>query len=105
MTDLKQMIADQQALKAARDATYTAHFEADERYREGSKRLTEALIEASGRKVGDEFRTTDGRDARIYHFLQTDNGKLTAICHGKTKAGKWSSVIKFTVNFPIKELS
>jgi hypothetical protein len=102
MTNLKQMIADQQARVAASRAAYAAYSKAKMAHEAGSKELTAALVEASGRKVGDVLKTTDGREAMISYFRLTDDGTLIAACDGKTKAGKWSSRVGFPVTLNVK---
>jgi hypothetical protein len=103
MTNLKQMIAEQQALLAARRKTFDAYREADAAYILASKALTDAMVEASGHKVGDVLKTTDGREAMIRYFRLTDSATLIAACDGKTKStGKWSSRVGFTVTINIK---
>ncbi len=100
--DLKQMIADQQARLAAYRAAQHVVWDAEKAYREGSQALTKALIEASGYKVGQIVKTTDGSEMMISHIRLTDDQELIAACQDRTGNGTWSKRSRRLVKLNVK---
>jgi hypothetical protein len=96
MATITHMIDHQRNLIATRSETARLAREADEACRLGEAALVAALVEASGRKLGDIITTVDKREGKIVHFrLATEGFGLVARCQGKTKAGQWSDRLNF----------
>ena len=101
MTDLKQMIAEQQARRTELTEHQRAVWKLNQTYEDGNRALLEAMIEASGRKIGDVIKLTGGEEAKIYWFKLLGE-ELVASCHDRTKAGKWSNRPRRSIKIPVK---